>query len=170
MDMLSELALKYKTDRWGKHHYTPIYYKLFKHKRNSVKKVLEIGVAEGAGLYMWRDFFPEAKIYGAEIDHQRVFSEYHIKVFLCDQSKEEHLLNLLSFTGVNLDFVVDDGSHKPEDQVFTALKILQVLKKGAIYVIEDVADPKIIERFDNFNCKMVECGKRYDDRLLIIRK
>jgi hypothetical protein len=97
MDQLTKLAVKYKTDKWGKHHYTPVYYDLFKDRRETVKNVIEIGVAEGAGLFMWREFFPNATIYGAEFDKQRVDflmgeERDRITVFKCDQSKEKTLL------------------------------------------------------------------------------
>ncbi len=169
MDDLTKLAIKYKADKWGKHHYTPYYHKLFKNKRN-IKKVLEIGAGEGNSLFMWRDYFKKAWIYSAEIDPKRVFGEYHIQVFPCDQSKKDDLIKLFAEIGTDIDLVIDDGSHKPEDQIFTALMILSILKKGAIYIIEDVAKPEIISEFKKYNAKIVEVGTRFDDRLIIIKK
>lgn len=173
MDKLTKLAIKYGTDKWGsKHHYTPHYYKLFqnKAKRKRVKKVLEIGVGEGAGLRMFRDFFTNATIYGAEIDPKRVFGEERIAVALCDQAKKEDLIFLFTIIGLDIDLVIDDGSHKPEDQVFTCLSTLPRLKKGCIYVIEDVADLSILEPIKQFyKPEVIECGKRYDDRLVVIK-
>jgi hypothetical protein len=169
MDDLTKLAIKYKADKWGKHHYTPYYHKLFKHHRN-IKKVLEIGAGEGASLFMWRDYFPKAMIYSAEIDLKRVFRDYRILVCPCDQSKKEHLIDLVSAIGVDIDLVVDDGSHKPEDQVFTCKELLPTLKKDCTYIIEDVSDATIIEKLDMFNCKLVRVGDRYDDQLLVVKK
>jgi hypothetical protein len=76
LDPLSELAFKYLSDKCPqiKHSYTPFYYDLLKDKRNSIKKVLEIGIGSveestkwrpyraGSSLIMWRDFFPNAQI------------------------------------------------------------------------------------------------------------
>jgi 8-demethyl-8-alpha-L-rhamnosyltetracenomycin-C 2'-O-methyltransferase len=173
MDILTKLAIKYKTDKWGKkHHYTPVYYSLFRNqnKRRRVKKVLEIGVAEGAGLRMFRDFFPNAIIYGAEIDDKRLILEEGIQTFKCDQSKKDDLVNLLSIIGTDIDLVVDDGSHKPQDQVYTCLSIMPALKKGCIYVIEDVSDIRIVEPIKKFyKPSLVKVGDRYDDCLLIIK-
>src|SRR3990172_4410475 len=101
MDELSKLGIKYGTDKIGKHNYLPVYYDLFKDRRNEVKKVLEIGTAEGASLFMWRDFFPNATIYGAEIDPKRVKlmeGQERINVFECDQSFEIELKELLEKT------------------------------------------------------------------------
>lgn len=175
MDELSKLGLKYGTDKIGKHHYLPVYYDLFRNnsKKRSVKKVLEIGVGEGAGLFMFRDFFPNATIYGAEIDQARVDKLQgldRIQVFKCDQASKFDLLRLFRRIGLDIDFVVDDGSHKPQDQVFTCLSILPGLKKGVIYVIEDVADERIVKEIEKFyKPKVIKVGKRYDDRLLIIK-
>lgn len=172
MNVLNELAIKYKTDKWGKHNYTPVYYSMFRNKgkRKRVKKVLEIGVAEGAGLRMFRDFFTHAMIYGADNDPKRIISEDRIEVFFCDQSSKIYIGYLMEQIGFDLDLVVDDGSHIPEHQVFTAMSLLPGLKKGAIYVIEDVADKRIAEPLKEYNPVLLKVGKRYDDRLLIIRK
>lgn len=169
LDDLTLLAIKYGTDKWGKHNYTPAYYDLFKDSKQWVRKVLEIGVAEGAGVRMFRDFFPKAMIYGAEIEEKRVIHEERIEVFECDQSKPDDLIKLLSNTGFDLDIVIDDGSHKPKDQIITALTILPLLKKESLYIIEDVADKSIERAFDDYDYKWIECGDRYDDRLLVIR-
>lgn len=171
MDTLTKLAIKHKTDKWGKHHYTPFYYNLFKDRRESVKKVLEIGVGEGASLRMWRDFFPNAMIYGADNDKSRIFIDPPIQVFRCDQSKTADLRRLIEKTGRDIDLVVDDGSHEPEDQLGTYLEVIQKLDKPSIYVIEDVADPQIVKDFcDDLDFQVIKCGKRYDDRLIIVKK
>ena len=174
MDELTQLAIKYGTDKWGKHHYTPVYYDLFKDRQNEVQKVLEIGTAEGAGLFMFRDFFPNAIIYGAEIDPRRVElmkGQDRIEVFEVNQASGDDLINLMNEIGGDIDLVIDDGSHKPEDQIFTCLYLMQYVKKGCIYVIEDVADTDIISILANkFYVEVKEVGERYDDRLVIIKK
>jgi 8-demethyl-8-alpha-L-rhamnosyltetracenomycin-C 2'-O-methyltransferase len=170
MDFLTELAIKYRTDKWGKHNYTPYYFELFKGMRDWVKKVVEVGVAEGAGVRMFRDFFPNAMIYGAEIDKKRIFSEDRIRVIKCDQSKTDDLVNFLSITGFDIDIFVDDGSHEPKHQVHTCLTVLPLLKKESVYIIEDVSEPSIVEYFEDFDYKLVRVGERYDDQLLILRQ
>lgn len=176
MDNLSKLGKKYGTDKIGKHNYLPVYYEMFKDRRKDIWKVIEIGIAEGASLFMWRDFFPNAWVYGADNDKARVDAvrSYRMTTLLCDQTSPDDLRALLEVTGGDIDLVVDDGSHDPADQVFTCLTVMPLLKKGAVYVIEDVADPGIAKtilkelevepRWVNIK----ECGKRYDDRLVIV--
>lgn len=175
MDELSKLAIKYGTDKWGKHHYTPVYYDLFKDKRNEVKKVLEIGPAEGAGMFMFRDFFPNATIYGLEIDEERVKKLEGLDRIVVLPGNQFDLLDLessLSFFSDegDLDLVIDDGSHKLEHQVFTCLTLMPMLSDKTIYIIEDVADTSIIKYLTPYNAKLINVGKRYDDNLIICQK
>ena len=172
MNDFIKLGLKYGTDKVTKHNYGDTYFELFKDRRNEVKKVLEIGVAEGAGLFMFRDFFPNAIIYGAEIDRKRVASlqgQERIEVFEVNQASEDDLINLINEIGGDIDLVIDDGSHKPEDQFLTAFHLMLLLDTNVTYVIEDVADLHLVDRLGNYGAKMVKVGKRYDDRLIILR-
>ena len=171
MDLLTELAIKHGTDKWGKHHYTPVYFEMFKNRRNDVEGVLEIGVAEGAGLRMFKEFFPNATIYGAEIDKSRFFEEDRIKVFPFDQSDFDHReLSELFMHFQSLDLVVDDGSHNPVDQLLTCFGMMPFLSKDCIYVIEDVADKKIAEYLSHkYQVSIHKVGDRYDDCLIIVR-
>lgn len=169
MDKLTELAVKYGTDKWGKHHYTPVYFDLFNDRRNDIKKVLEIGVAEGAGVRMFRDFFPSATIYGAEIDPGRLIKEERIVTMSCDQRSLCDLKKVVKTFGKDIDIVIDDGSHIPEHQVFTCNYLMSKLKKGVTYIIEDVSDVWIIKELDKYACEVKKVGKRYDDCLIIVR-
>lgn len=173
-DPLTKLAIKYGSDRHpeSKHSYTPYYYKLFKGRRQSVKKILEIGAGEGAGLRMWRDYFPNATVYGADNDEKRIFKEERIDVIHCDQSSRGDLVLLLDKTGTNIDFVVDDASHKPQHQVFTCLTLMPFLNHDVVYIIEDVADLSIIGNLGAYEIEVPKLNrwrKRYDDWLVIAR-
>jgi len=172
---LCKLALKYRSDkcrRRGKHTYTEYYYKLLIDRRKTIKKVLEIGIGKGASLRMWRDFFPNAKIYGADYREDLLIDRDRIESILCDQRRKEHLVSLIDKIGSDIDLVVDDASHRPRDQVFTCLTLMPLLKKEAIYIIEDVAQPSIIERLTQYDTDMPELDqsvKRYDNRLIVVR-
>src|SRR3989344_4764947 len=123
---LFKIAYKYGTDKCPqiKHSYTPFYYKLLNRRRKSIKKVLEIGIGyyktmqdvaviydrglkryyhRGASLKMWRDFFPNAQIYGADIRPETIFEDERIKTYLCDERKEKDLIRLIEKTGSDID-------------------------------------------------------------------
>jgi hypothetical protein len=154
MTELCELAYKYRTDKCPQicHSYTPFYYELFKDRRHSIKKVLEIGIGSreamahvegyipGASLRMWRDFFPNAMIYGIDIDPGCLFEEDRIQTFLCDIHNEEHVKNLLSTIGNDIDLIIDDSLHGAHDQLKTFNIIKPLIKNLDFnYIIEDAA-------------------------------
>lgn len=173
---LCRLAYKYGTDKCPqlKHSYTPFYYELWKDKRNKIKKVLEIGIGHfkgmrqieatydpglnrqlhrGASLYMWRDFFPHAQIYGADIRPETMFEDERITTFLCDERKKEDLVRLIENTGADIDIFVDDGSHNLSDQIFACQTLMPLLKKNVIYIVEDVVwTRKLIASLEGYNC------------------
>lgn len=169
MNILEELGKKYGTDKIGKHNYLPVYYEMFKDRRETVKNVLEIGVGEGKGLRMWKDFFTNARIYGADNEVERLFNEERIQVYLIDQSLAKDVMEM-SYWSYKMDLVIDDGSHDPMDQMFTCFGLMPFLKKDVVYVIEDVADPEIAKYLSKkYDLRVIECGERYDDRLIIVR-
>ena len=47
--------------------YCDIYEKYFNERRHKVTKFI-IGVKDGASLRMWKEYFPNAMIYGVDID------------------------------------------------------------------------------------------------------
>ena len=173
---LCELAFKYGTDKCPQHKrhtYTIYYYNLLKSRKGLIKKVLEIGVDKGASLFMWRDFFPNAKIYGAEYRKDLLINQPRIESFLCDQRRRSHLKDLIARIGPDIDIVIDDASHRPSDQVFTCLSLMPLLNKKVIYVIEDVADPSIVNRLEKYDVEMPPLEhprrNRYDNRLVVVK-
>lgn len=179
---LCKLAYKYGTDKCPqiKHAYTPFYYKLLNKRRLSIKKVLEVGIGyykrnrhnllRGASLYMWREFFPNAQIYGADIRPQTLFEDERIKTYLCDERIKEDLVKLIENIGSDIDLVVDDASHHVDDQIFTAQTLLSLLQKGIIYIIEDVTHSKVIRRTlgEGYDYYLPEIPKKWHGGMLLV--
>lgn len=184
---LCQLAFNYGSGKCPQiyHSYTPFYYELFKDNRMSIKKVLEIGVGfeellpgnkvqkKGASLYMWRDFFPNAQIYGADILPELIFKDERIETFLCDQGNRENLKRLVEKTGYDIDIFIDDGSHNQRHQFNTCLTLMPLLKKGVVYIIEDVRIARNIIHYIRDYYDYQEIGfhqhRHRDDRLIIIK-
>ncbi len=178
MNELEQLAKKYGSDKFGKHTYCPVYYEMFKDRKESIKEVLEIGVGEGASLRMWKEFFPNAFMYGIDNQDNRIFEEIGMIVYKADQGNRDQLLEVWDEINPgypDLDLVIDDGSHLLEHQIFTCLTLMPLTRRKTdfTYVIEDidVSNAEFIERILklNYDVKVVECGKRYDDRLIIVK-
>lgn len=147
MTPLCELAKKYGTDKGGWHlpsphdpchNYTPTYFFLFAERQNEVKNVLEIGIADGRSLRMWRDFFPNAEIIGIDNNSACWFEGRRIRCFTADQGSADDLNRVLGNTPPRFDLIVDDGSHEPAHQIFTARTLLPYLTPDGIYVVEDI--------------------------------
>jgi hypothetical protein len=175
-DRLTRLAIKYGTDKCPPmESYTPYYHELF--KCLEVKSMLEIGIGYpgtmqhvpnyqiGASLRMWRDYFPKAMIWGADIRPDTMFTGDRIKTILCDQSNRKSLIKMIKVTGKQ-DIIIDDGSHITKHQILSAKTLLPYTK---LYVIEDVKEPdKILKAFPKAIVKSFLKTNDFDDRLVII--
>jgi len=184
MTELCDLAFKYNTDKCPqiKHHFTEYYHEIFKDKRESVKKVVEIGIGNmtpgviGASLYMWREYFHNAEIYGFDINKDILFSSYRIQTFFCDQTSRKDLYDLIYHSirdGVDIDLFVDDGLHTSESQIYTCKMIMPFMKKNSIYAIEDAGYANTDLLIDEYDVEVFTPGKRRkfkDDRLIIVRQ
>jgi demethylmacrocin O-methyltransferase len=133
--ILCSLAKAHGTDKYP--WYTPFYSALFADKH--VKRVLEIGVLNGASLAMWRDYWPQAEVWGFDKERR----DTDIQVMYGDQSKPEDLAFATRLGP--FDIVIDDGSHQPADQILGALTLVPHLASGGLYIIEDVNSPFILD-------------------------
>lgn len=138
-DELGELAKLHASDKGGEgsHGYTPHYMARFEPLRSEPIAVLEIGAGEHNNSFrMWRDYFPQAQIFGIEIVPERIFQEERIKVFEGDQGDQDFLRSVVAETGP-LDIVVDDGTHRGVDHLLSLEILWTVLVPGGWYAIED---------------------------------
>jgi len=142
---LDELGAKYLPTK-RLHNYLPHYWMHFRDIRLEVRKVLEIGVQSDRSIRMWEEFFPNATIYGMDIDPQcRRFEGDRRKIVIGDQSDRGFLQRLVEQADGGFDIVIDDGSHRVEHQLTSFDFLFPTLSDHGIYVIEDtggcVGDP-----------------------------
>lgn len=172
---LCQLARKYGSDKYSaKHSYTAWYWEQFKDRRESVRSVAEVGIGEGASLRMWREFFPNAEIIGIDNDRARLINDFGQRIYsvLFDQSSPSDMQLLTNnFHSRAVDLFIDDGSHRPEDQIATCLAVMPHLPPHALYVIEDVAAPEITEAFTAYEwyTPALERRRRHDNRLVVVK-
>jgi hypothetical protein len=140
---LTSLAIIYKTDKWGRHFYTPIYSKWFGDLRYKPVRLLEIGIGGyakemygGNSLRMWKRYFPKGIITGIDIYNKSRLKEERIHIYQGDQS-DAVFLNQVSATEGPFDIIIDDGSHL-QSHIIRSFEILfPLMKSGGIYVVED---------------------------------
>ena len=146
------LAEKYITDKCSsiRHNYTHYYYDLLKDRKETTTSVLELGIGfpqcmwhvshlgyqKGASLYMWRDFFPNSKIYGIDIKTEAMFEDDRIQTYLSGQTDYLTLEKVLG--DKQFDLILDDASHQPQDQKDSFFFLQKYLKPDGIYIIEDL--------------------------------
>jgi len=133
--MLDELGLKYDTDKSSQEHDFLVDYEDYL-KDKKINSMLEIGIFKGGSLRMWGEYYPEATIYGIDIDPAYLINEGNIHSYLIDQREAMALEFFVK--NKNLDLVIEDGSHMWVDQWNSFLTIFPLLKSGAVYIIEDL--------------------------------
>jgi hypothetical protein len=140
MDPLTVLGNQYGTNKANYHGYTRFYHNLFRDRRDQVKHFFEIGIDTGSSLFMWRDYFPKATVYGIDIDVvPRVKNQERLIWSVCDQSKQDQLETVVKSWGTPVfDVIIDDGGHVVSQQRVSIETLWKYLAPGGIYVIEDL--------------------------------
>lgn len=152
MSHLLELFTRYGTDKgiWGYH---PFYETIMGPVRMDVKKVLEIGICGhrdipnnvvGASLFCWKDYFPNAMIYGVDYDSRFVFNDQQRIITRCaDAYNEVQMHEVMEQFGGDFDMIVDDAVHDPIPQAQLFNFLMPYLREGGAYFMEDFCPYKM---------------------------
>lgn len=166
MDSLAEIADRYGCDKglagpstaWSANNYVDVYEALFHQIRLEPLEILEIGIGVsgeswdakvahginaggGASLRTWAEYFPNARIHGLDINDASHLDSDRILTYRVDQSNRSELREFLVGLGdVELDIVIDDGSHRSDHQQISLEVIWPHLRQGRHYFIEDLND------------------------------
>ncbi len=133
---LSWLASVYGSDKGvTAHQYVDLYEQILAPHRREYTRVLEIGIYKGASILMWREFFPNAEIFGLDIESVEVPGP-RITTLQGDQSAPDTIERLRALGP--FDLIVDDGSHKAEHILASFAGLYDSVKPGGWYVIEDM--------------------------------
>jgi SAM-dependent methyltransferase len=152
---LCRVMTKYGSDKGRAHNYTAVYSALFKTRYAESVRILELGLGTnnpdvpsnmgefgtpGASLRGWRELFPHAVVYGADIDSRILFQEDRIKTYHCDQLDRSSICELWSRPELRggMDVIIDDGLHTFEANVSFLEESLDHLRPGGIYICEDI--------------------------------
>jgi hypothetical protein len=126
-------------DKWS--HYFPIYERHFAKFVGRPIRLLEIGVGHGGSLQLWKAYFGhKAEIDGLDIDPRcEEYEEEQISITIADQRDlvDSPKLNALVQGFCWRDIVIDDGSHRPEDQASSFAALWPHVEPGGVYLIED---------------------------------
>jgi hypothetical protein len=120
-------------------HYFEIYERHFGRFRERDITLLEIGVAGGGSLEIWRKYFgPNARIFGLDIDPDcKRFEAPGTRVLIGNQGDAGLLERLAAEIGP-IDILIDDGSHDFNHQLTTFRVLFKHIREDGLYVCEDL--------------------------------
>lgn len=204
-NFLGKLCEKYGSDKgyvdikrntpfgWKAHIYDHFYTFLFQEKTHTVKKLFECGIGTnnpkitsnmtvdgkpGASLRVWKEYFKNAIIYGADIDKEILFEEDRIKTFYVDQLNPVSIKQLWESIDMNnFDVMIDDGLHTYEAALTLFQNSFKFLKIDGYYIIEDIKFSflqKLAYELKDYNPYVVifndPKNRKNDSNLIYIRK
>src|ERR1051325_1200775 len=162
MIKISEILAKVETDKIYHHRYGAAYEDIFsKFDRNSPLNILEVGTQKGGSLLAWKEYFPNANVYGVDVvdvvpEKYRTDTVTRIISDIKDWKND-----------IKWDIVIDDGSHYLPDVVYVISQYMHKLNEKGIIVIEDVRFPNLMwavikNLFDDLRITIPD----YDPRIL----
>ncbi len=126
------------------HPYTLFYHSVFRSKQNAPLTIAELGILDGASLLMWKDYFPQATLYGFDVS-LGLINQFKLKygndrthLGMLDVKDLSSIVEAFRSTGVQFDLIIDDTTHQFEDQLKVIEAVHPYLKPGGMLIIEDI--------------------------------
>lgn len=141
MENITQILAKYDTDKETFHRYGSTYETLFKNfDRNAILNILEVGTQKGGSLLAWKEYFPNANVYGVDV----------IDV-VPDEYRTDTVTRIISDikdwkSDMEWDIVIDDGSHYLLDIAYVFGIYALKLRPEGVLIIEDVRFPSLLLR------------------------
>lgn len=178
-DTVKQTLLKYSeqkvTDKADYHAYEFVYPELLEYLNGKENlNILEIGVSKGGSMRCWMDIFPNATFYGIDYNLSICAEDIrnHPRVNLVEMSQSDERVKTL-FPDVRFDLIIDDASHKVDDQVTTFEMLTGRLSDIGKYVIEDIyPEHQYASEFYNkfTDIDITHLKNRGDDRMFVFPK
>ena len=173
-----------KSDKGTLHDYIDGYYSNeFTSRKNDILNIIEIGIRYGDSLNLLSHWFTNSKITGIDngqemLDTDKTFvsSIPNVEV-IYDDAFSYNVLN--KFKDNSIDYIIDDGPHTLESQLYSINNWYKKIKMGGKLIIED------IQSLTNLNLLIIaindlnydynvfdlrESKNRYDDIIIEIIK
>jgi len=134
---------KRKNDKIIAHGYAKIYENLFKSKKNEHLKILEIGSFYGNASAALFFYFKNSLIYSADINPDMYkYKGSRLKSFFVDSSSRGSINKNILEKNTEFDIVIEDASHMLKDQIISLFMIFPKIKKGGIFIVEEIDFPE----------------------------
>ncbi len=100
-----------------------------------VTRLLEIGVYHGQSLATWQELVPQALIVGVDNDPT---SYTNVGTLVYADATDSVAMENMGREYGPFDVIIDDGSHEHQDVRAALLNLRPHLRKGGLYVVEDL--------------------------------
>lgn len=118
------------TDKQSNHAYGNAYDSIL--NRESIKLMLEIGVADGSSLCAWQEALPNAKVVGMDIHSAAKWGgEFH----LGDQRSREDCIRVAA--NRQFDLIVEDATHNLANTLLTLYWLWPFVAHNGLYIVEE---------------------------------
>jgi hypothetical protein len=131
------------------HNYTFFYELLFEKYKNNSINIFEMGIGVpscmgnlAGSLKGWAEYFPNSKIYSADIDKENLYTDNRITSYYVDQENQDSIIELWKnqdISDILFDIIIDDGPHTYTSNYLFYINSIQKLKQNGIYIIEDIS-------------------------------
>jgi cephalosporin hydroxylase len=143
MEEVEGIGFSDKGDRHPthKHFYIDVYDGMFSGWKDEPVQLMELGIASGASLLMWSQYFTKGKILGLDIvepvrkDYLETIS--NIGMIFGDAYNDDNAKYLVE----NLpkqDIFIEDGAHDIDNQIKALHKYHRIVRPGGYYICEDL--------------------------------
>lgn len=119
-------------------HYFDIYERHFARFRGASPVMIEIGVAKGGSLAMWKDYFGMgSRIVGIDVNPEcKAYEGDGIEVFIGSQD-DPALIETIFSRYPRVDIILDDGSHLSRHMIASFELMYHRVHPNGVYVVED---------------------------------
>ncbi len=123
----------------GGHSYGSFYEDLFNQfDQQDELNILELGVQNGGSLRAWKEYFPNAHVYGVDIADSRL-EKY--KLDDVTYIVKDLRLAIKDLEHIKFDIIIDDSDHSENTMAWIAGNYFDLLKPTGVLVFEDVQIP-----------------------------
>jgi len=132
--------------------YADCFHENLKALKNKKLDILEIGLAKGGGIASLYFYFPNSNFIGVDNNPFRIrYKSNRIRNIYVDTSSKKILQNLSSHLNQKFDIILDDCGHRLIDQILCFSENFKNLKKGGIYIVEDLNFPELHTMYNPTN-------------------
>ena len=135
--------IKRKNEKIIAHGYAKTYENLFKFIKNENLKILEIGSFYGNASAALFFYFKNSLIYSADINPDMYkYKGSRLKNFFVDSSSRDSINKHILKKNSEFDIIIEDASHRLKDQIISLFMLFPKIKKGGIFVVEEIDFPE----------------------------